>query len=75
MISEYLFFNGHGLFIWAAFAFTLICCFSLYLKTRKEYLMQEKAFQEQFGQPKVSKIEIRERKEISKAFSTQNSNI
>ena len=70
MDIELLVLNGYGQFVWPAFIFTFISCFSLYIKTRKGYRKQEKMFLKEFEQAKTIKTEIVQIKETrKKAFS------
>lgn len=42
MNLEILILGGYGQFVWPAFIFTFVSCFSLYVKTKKEFQKQEK---------------------------------
>ena len=55
--------GGYGQFIWPAFIFTFVSCFSLYVKTRKEFQKQEKKFLKEFKQMQTEKIETVKEKE------------
>ena len=44
MNLEFLILGGYGQFVWPAFVFTFVCCFVLYIKTKKEFQTQEKKF-------------------------------
>ena len=41
---------GYSFFVWSAFFLTFASCFILFLKTRKDYLKQEKIFLDTLGQ-------------------------
>jgi len=70
MNTELFILNGYGQYVWPAFIFTFISCFSLYIKTRKEYRKQEKMFLKEFEQAKTIKTEIVQIKETrKKSFS------
>ena len=70
MNIEIFILNGYGQYVWPAFIFTFISCFSLYIKTRKEYRKQEKMFLKEFEQAKTIKTEIVQIKETrKKSFS------
>ena len=60
--------GGYGIFVWPAFIFTLVSCLSLYLKTKKEFLKQEKIFIKEFKQFQNTKFEVYKRKEIKEEF-------
>ena len=48
MNLELLILGGYGQFVWPAFIFTFVICFTLYLKTKKEFKKQEKIFSIEF---------------------------
>ena len=49
MINETLLMNGYGLYVWSAFAFTLLSFVSLYLITRIQYVKEKNKFISKFG--------------------------
>ena len=57
MSIELLFLGGYGQFVWPAFIFTFVVCFSLYVKTKQELQKQEKIFLSEFKQSENIKIE------------------
>ena len=57
MNLELLILGGYGQFVWPAFIFTFVSCFSLYVKTKKEFQKQEKIFLKEFKQIQTEKIE------------------
>ena len=63
MNLELLILGGYGQFVWPAFIFTFVSCFSLYIKTKKEYQKQEKIFLKEFKQKQTEKIETVKEKE------------
>ena len=72
MNLELLVLGGYGQFVWPAFIFTFVCCFLLYIKTKKELKRQEKMFLIEFKQIPVRKIEVAEQKELSKEVLSGN---
>ena len=66
MNIEFLFLGGYGSFVWPAFIFTFVSCFLLYLKTKKEFKMQEKMFLIEFKQIPVKKTKVSKQEELSK---------
>ena len=62
MNTEFFILNGYGQFVWPAFIFTFVSCFSLYLKTKKEFQKQEKIFIKEFKQSQTIKVEVDKRK-------------
>ena len=63
MNLELLILGGYGQFVWPAFIFTFVSCFSLYIKTKKEFQKQEKIFLKEFKQMQTKKIETVKEKE------------
>ena len=63
MNLELLTLGGYGQFVWPAFIFTFVSCFSLYIKTKKEFQKQEKNFLKEFKQMQTEKIETVKEKE------------
>ena len=64
MNLELLVLGGYGQFVWPAFIFTFVCCFLLYIKTKKELKRQEKMFLIEFKQIPIAKIEVAKQKEL-----------
>ena len=62
MNLELLILGGYGQFVWPAFIFTLISCFVLYFKTKKEFQKLEKKFLKEFKQIQTTKIETVKKK-------------
>ena len=66
MNLELLILGGYGQFVWPAFIFTFVSCFSLYVKTKKEFQKQEKFFLKEFKQMQTETIEtVKEKKALS----------
>ena len=70
---ELLILGGYGQFVWSAFIFTFVSCFSLYLKTRKELKKQEKMFLNEYKKLNIIRIKAVEEKEITKEALSINS--
>ena len=66
MNIEFLTLGGYGQFVWPAFIFTFVSCFSLYLKTKKELNKQEKLFLIEYKQVAAAKIKVAKQKKLSK---------
>ena len=73
MNLELLVLGGYGQFVWPAFIFTFVCCFLLYIKTKKELKRQEKMFLIEFKQIQIAKIEVAKRKELLKKVLSSSS--
>ena len=67
MNLEFLILGGYGHFVWSAFFFTILSCFALYAKTKKEFQKQEKIFLKEFKQIQTEKIETTKKKEALSA--------
>jgi len=63
MNLEFLILGEYGQFVWPAFIFTFVSCFTLYVKSQKEFQKQEKMFLKEFKQMPTEKIETAKRKE------------
>ena len=63
MSLEFLILGGYGQFVWPAFIFTFVSCFTLYIKIKKEFKKQEKMFLKEFKQTPTEKIETAKKKE------------
>ena len=73
MNIEFLVLGGYGQFVWAAFIFTFVSCFLLYIKTKKELKRQEKMFLIEFKQIPIVKIEVAKQKELLKKVLSSSS--
>ena len=68
MNLEFLILGGYGQFVWPAFIFTFVCCFVLYIKTKKEFKKQEKMFLKEIKQTQTRKIETVQEKEALSSY-------
>ena len=50
MYLEFLILGGYGQFVWSAYIFTFVSCFTLYVKIKREFQKQEKMFLKEFNQ-------------------------
>ena len=64
MSLEFLILGGYGQFVWPAFIFTFVSCFTLYIKIKKEFKKQEKIFLKEFDQKPFVKIKIIKQKNV-----------
>ena len=49
MINDTLVMNGYGLYVWSAFAFTLLSFMTLYVITKIQYIRERNKFIAKFG--------------------------
>ena len=50
MIQNFLYMNGYGLFVWAAFSITFLVCALVYLRTYKTLKKYEREFAKEINQ-------------------------
>ena len=72
MMINFISMGGYGVFIWSAFAFTIVCCLFLYLKTKKELKKQEKIFLDKVGNLSAIKVGIVKKKKAAKQILIDN---
>ena len=58
MITEFLYMNGYGLYVWSAFLFTLLSFTTLYVITKTQYVKERNKFVFKFGALDSKKAEI-----------------
>ena len=63
MYLEFFILGGYGQFVWPAYIFTFVSCFTLYVKIKKEFQKQEKMFLKEFNQIQNEKMETAKKKE------------
>tara|TARA_E500000331_G_C16823500_1_gene526082 strand:+ start:61 stop:294 length:234 start_codon:yes stop_codon:yes gene_type:complete len=73
MISDLIFMNGYGIYVWLSFAITLGLCSAVYIKTKrtlkkyeKEFLLELKNLSEQ------EKRKVLQKSKILNQISTTN---
>ena len=73
MISEILFMNGYGLYVWSSFAFTLLSFFSLFVVTKIQYARERKKLIVKFGNLKSEKASFAKSQSINKQILSNTS--
>ena len=66
MINEIFSMNGYGLYVWSAFAFTLINFASLFLITKLQLLKEKRKFTDKFGLLNGEAIKVAKSQKINK---------
>ena len=66
MISDLVFMNGYGVYVWSAFAFTLISFLSLYFIISLQLKKEQKRFEKNFSTLSVEKYNVAINQEIHK---------
>ena len=75
MISELLFMNGYGLYVWSAFSFTLFSFLVLFLITKIQYTKEKNKFVSKFGSLNSERAAIAKSQSINKTILSNTSNI
>ena len=66
MITDLILMNGYGLYVWSAFAFTLISFISLYFIISLQLKKEQKRFEENFSTLSDEKYNVAINQEIHK---------
>ena len=77
MISNLIFMNGYGVFVWASFALTFLVCAVVYYRTSKTLKKYEKEFAKEIEalSTEQKKVVLEKSKVASKVFSSYNKTI
>ena len=73
MINEIILMNGYGLYVWSAFAFTLISFATLYIVIKIQYIKENKKFIAKFGTLNSESAVIAKSQSINKQILSNNS--
>ena len=66
MITDLILMNGYGVYVWSAFAFTLISFLSLYFIISLQLKKEQKRFEKNFSSLSVEKYNVAINQEIHK---------
>ena len=75
MINEILLMNGYGLYVWSAFAFTLLSFISLYVIIKIQYIKEKKKFIAKFGTLNSERAAFAKSQSINKEILSNTSSI
>ena len=75
MISEILFMNGYGLYVWSAFSFTLVSFLTLFLVIKIQYNKEKNKFIAKFGSLNSERAAFAKSQSINKEILSNTSNI
>ncbi len=75
MINELIFMKGHGLYVWSAFAFTLLSFTALYVLTKIQYVKEKNKFIAKFGTLNSERSAFAKSQSINKEILSNTSNI
>ena len=75
MIIETILMNGYGLYVWSAFAFTIMSFVSLYILTKIQYTKEKNKFIAKFGTLNSERAAFAKSQSINKEILSNTSNI
>ena len=75
MINETLLMNGYGLYVWSAFAFTLLIFVTLYVVIKIEYNKEKNKFIAKFGSLNSERATLAKSQSINKEILSTISSI
>ena len=73
MIKELLLMNGYGLYVWSAFAFTLLSFAILYVVTKIQYIKEKNKFIVKFGNLNSERAAFAKSQSINKEILSNTS--
>ena len=75
MINNILIMNGYGLYVWSAFAFTLVSFASLYFIIKTQYVKERNKFIVKFGTLNSEKVSLAKSQGMNKEILSNTSSI
>ena len=75
MITDFLYMNGYGLYVWSAFLFTLLSFTTLYVITKTQYVKERNKFVFKFGALDSKKAEVARSQTINKEILSSSQSI
>ena len=75
MINETLAMNGYGIYVWSAFAFTLLSFAILYVVTKIQYIKEKNKFIAKFGTLNSERAVFAKSQRINKEILSNSSSI
>ena len=75
MINDTLVMNGYGLYVWSAFAFTLLSFMTLYVITKIQYIRERNKFIAKFGTLNSERAAFAKSQSINKEILSNTSSI
>ena len=75
MINEILLMNGYGIYVWSAFAFTLLSFVTLYVIIKIQYVKEKKKFITKFGTLNSERAAFAKSHSINKEILSNTSKI
>ena len=75
MITEIIYMNGYGIYVWSAFIFTLLSFASLYLIIKIQFIKEQKKFISKYGSLNARKASFAKSQGTIKEILSNTSNI
>ena len=75
MINEILIMNGYGLYVWSAFAFTIVSFASLYFIIKTQYVKERNKFIVKFGTLNSERVSLAKSQGMNKEILSNTSSI
>ena len=75
MINDTLVMNGYGLYVWSAFAFTLLSFMTLYVITKVQYIREKNKFIAKFGTLNSERAAFARSQKINKEILSNTSGV
>ena len=75
MINEILSMNGFGIYVWSAFAFTLLSFVSLYFVIKSQYIREKSKFVAKFGTLNSERSAFAKSQKINREILSNTSSI
>jgi len=75
MINDTLVMNGYGLYVWSAFAFTLLSFMTLYVIIKIQYIREKNKFIAKFGTLNSERAAFAKSQKINKEILSNASSI
>ena len=75
MMNEILIMNGYGLYVWSAFAFTLVSFATLYFITKTQYVKERNKFIVKFGTLNSERVSLAKSQGMNKEILSNTSSI
>ena len=75
MITDLLYMNGYGIYVWSAFLFTFISFTSLYVIIKIQYIKERKKFMSKYGALDSKKAEVARSQIINREILSSSQSI
>ena len=73
--NDFIYMDGHGIYVWSAFAFTLLSFAILYIVTKTQYIKEKNKFIAKFGNLNSERAAIAKSQSINREILSNTSSI